>query len=106
MIQPVAFFVDDLQNFAVVRRQLIVLNEKTGHTGLDGSKWSTKIVGDGIEQRGFQALALAFGFRLAKLLDGAGALDRDPHPRAHGFERLPRKLRSSNAQPPDLTQSE
>src|SRR5713226_9427908 len=101
MIQAVALFVDDGEKFAVLRRLRGGGTEQIGYAGLDGREWGAEIVGDGIEERGFESLALAFGFSFAELLDGAGAFNGDGYERADGIQRLPRQTHAGNAEAAD-----
>src|SRR5271154_4596053 len=80
--------------------------EQAGDRGFHGGERSAKIVGDGVEQRGFETLTLALGFRLAELLDSPRAFDSDGHEAANGVERLARQTRAGNSQTGDGTDAQ
>ena len=91
MVQAIALFVDDREKFFALGRIGILGSEEAADGGFHGGERRAEVVGDGIEQSGFEALALALGFGLAELLDGAGALDGDGDERADGFDGLAEK---------------
>ena len=58
-------------------------------------------MGNGIEERGFQTFALAFGFGFTDLFDGPGTLDGNSNHRANGIQSLPGESRAGNTQAAD-----
>ena len=63
-------------------------------------------MGNGVEERGAKAFALAGGFGETELLDGASAFDGDGDEGANGFERLAREHRTGNSQAADGADAE
>ncbi len=100
LVEAVAFLVDDGQ-------QLVGLGsgfggrEQAGDGCLDGSERSAEVMGDGIEQGGFEALAFARGFGFSEFLDGACAFDGDGHQGAQGFEGAEGEEAAGNANTAD-----
>ena len=88
-IQPVAFLVDDREKLLPLALDEARIRKQIRHGRFDRSKWSAQRVRDSVEQSGSKLLALAGGFGLPELLDGARVLHRERDQRAHGFERLP-----------------
>ncbi len=109
MIQAVAFLVDDGEQFLAVMRIDVAQvpgREQAGDRGFDGGQRSAEIMGDGIKQGGFQTLALALGFRLAELLDGAGAFDGDGDRLPTASSVCARKRAPGNTQAGDGTHAQ
>src|SRR5229473_5265096 len=88
MIQAVTFFINYREQFAALGWIRGRWGEEAGHRSFDGGEWCAKVVRDGIEQGGLEALALALGFGLAELLDGPGPLDGDGDEAADGVQSL------------------
>ena len=101
MVQTIALLIDDRQKLLLLRILGLLRAEQVCDSGLDGGERRAKIVRNGIEQGGFQALPLAFRFRFAQLLDRAGALDGNRNKRADGVESLPGEPRAGNSQAAD-----
>lgn len=101
MVKPVTFFINDREQFASLRWIRGGRGKEAGHSRFDGSKWSPKVVRDGIEESGFEAFALPLGFGLAELLDGASPFNGDGDEASNGVQSLPRKFRAGDAQASD-----
>ncbi len=105
-IQTIGFFVDDGEKFLALAIGDAGVREQVRNGRFDGSERGAQRVGDGIKQRGAQALAFAGGFGEAELLDGAGAFDGDGDERADGFQSLAREHRAGNTQAADGASAE
>src|SRR5208283_3256204 len=101
MVQTVALFIDDGQKLLLLRTLRLLRAKQVGDRGLDGGERRAKVVRDGIEQSGFQALPLALRFRFAELLNRASALNGNGYERADGVESLAREPRAGNSQTAD-----
>ncbi len=106
MIQAIALFVDDGEEFFALGWVGILGGQKAADGGFHRGERRAEVVGDGVEQGGFEALALALGFCLAELFDGARALDGDGDERADGFDGLAREQRAGNAEAADRADAE
>src|SRR5208337_2883645 len=94
-------FIDDRQKFLLLRILSLLRAKQIGDSGLDGGERRAKVVRDGIEKSGFQALSLALRFRFAELFNRASALDGNGYKRADGVESLTREPRAGNSQAAD-----
>jgi len=81
--EAVAFFIDDAEQFLALRGVRLLAGQKASHRRLHGCQWRAEVMRYGIQQRGFEALALPFRLRLAQLLHSPRAFNRDRHETAH-----------------------
>lgn len=102
-IQAIAFLVDDDEQLVLLAIVEATIGEQVRCRGFDGSERGAEGVGDGIEERGPQALTFSGGFGLTELFDGASALHRDGDKSAEGFKSLARKDGARDAQAADGT---
>ena len=68
-----------------------VLREQRADGGLDGGERGAQLVGDGVEQRGAQALGLLGGLGAGGVFEGFGALDGHGDEAAEGFHGFARE---------------
>src|SRR5208283_1474788 len=98
MVQTVALFIDDGQKLLLLRILALLRAKQVGDRSFDGGERRAKVVRDGIEQSGFQALPLALRFCFAELLNRASALNGNGYERADGVKSLAREPRAGNSQ--------
>ena len=91
-VQAIRFFVDDRHQFLAIVGTQTSGGEQAGDRGFDRSQWSSKLVGDGVENRGTQPFAFARRFGTGESLHRIRALDRDGDQAPNGRQRLPGKI--------------
>src|SRR5882762_3792339 len=96
-VQAVALLVHDFQQLPTVDALRGTWRKKRCYRRFDGSERRTKIVGDGVQQRGFKPLALPVGFGPAELLDCASPLNGNSQERSHRVQSLPGQRSSRNS---------
>src|SRR5260370_31554752 len=101
VVKAVTLFVNDGEQFASLRWIQGSRRKEAGHSRFGGSKRSTKVVRDGIEESGFETFTLPLGFSLAELLDGASPFNGDGDEASNGVQSLPRKFGAGDAQAAD-----
>src|SRR5437879_1175218 len=101
MVQPVALFIDDAQQFVTLRNGHLPAGKEAGHRRFHGGQRCAEIMRDGIQQCGLQPLSLPLSFRQAELFYSSRPFDGDGHQAAHRVERLPRESCSGNTEAPD-----
>ena len=100
-VQAVALLVHDLQQLLL----MAALRRMSGQQGTDGGfyrgQWRPEIVGDGVQQGGFETFTLAIGFGAAQLLDRARPFDRNSQQSANRLQGLARERRARDSKTAD-----
>ena len=80
---------------------MAALRRMSGQQGTDGGfyrgQWRPEIVGDGVQQRGFETFTLAIGFGVAQLLDRSRPFDRNSQQSANSLQGLARERRARDS---------
>ena len=90
-VQPVAFLIDDIEQFDPLAVVELGVGEQTGHGSLHGGEGRPEVMRNRVQQRRLQAFAFASRFGLPDHFDRVRPLDGDGDQRAQRLERLPRE---------------
>jgi len=92
VVQPVAFFIDDTQQFVSLRSGNFPAGKQACYRRFHEVKGRAEIVRDGIQPARTSAALLVFRLRLAELFYGSRAFDMRWPQAADGVERLRESL--------------
>ena len=84
-VEPVAFFVDDGEEFATVGEVDVVAGEQGGGGAFDGGERGSELVGDGVEDEVAEALAFLVGLIFRDVFERLCAVERDGDEAADGL---------------------
>src|ERR1700676_804096 len=95
-VQSVTLLIDDVKELVPLHLVESGAGKKTGNRSFHGSERSSEVMRNGVQQRGFQAFALAGCFRFPHHLYRVRPLYGNSNESAQRFERLPRQHGSGN----------